>query len=309
VTRAAAAWQRFWFAPEPTSTLALVRIAVGLLSLAWALSLRSDLFALYASDGVLHAQPDAPGAWGLLAVADGDVALVCAYVALLAGAVALTLGLYTRLAALVVFVGLLSFARRNPYAVNDGDALLRLLVLYLMLSPAGAALSLDRLRRGREGAWEFPARAPWALRLIQLQLSLVYLSTVAQRLRGDHWTDGSAVSYVLRLEELQRLPLPAGLAADAGAMAVATYGTLALELALAILVWHRRTLPWALGLGVALHLAIEYALRVGFFSFAVLACYLAFLPPATATAWIGAVRRRLCPAAPAVSPDASRAAR
>ena len=292
---AAIAWERFWFAPQPTATLALVRIAVGALSLAWALSLAPDLFSLYSAGGIVPAQPGAqrPGVWGLLGIVPGDAALVTVYAALLGGSIALLVGLWTRLAAGVVFVALLSFARRNPFVLNDGDALLRMLALFVALAPAGASLSLDRLRRAGDRFWEFPARAPWALRLIQIQLSVVYLSTVWQKARGSYWTDGTAVSYALRLEDLQRFPVPAPVSDSLTLANVATFGTLATELALAVLVWSRRARPWVLGLGVALHLSIEYSLRVGFFSFAMLACYVAFISPEAAKAAILAGRDRL----------------
>ena len=38
-------WNRFWFAPEPTSTLAVLRIAVGLLLFAWTVTVLPDLGA------------------------------------------------------------------------------------------------------------------------------------------------------------------------------------------------------------------------------------------------------------------------
>ena len=294
MSRLAARWNGFWFAPEPTSTLALVRIALGVVAFAWALSLWSDLFDLYGVGGVVPSQPaGGPGTWGLLGIAGGDAPLVCVYAALLVAAPAVAVGFHTRLAAIVLFVTLLAFHRRNPFVLNDGDALLRLLALYMALAPAGAALSLDRLRREPEAFWEFPTRAPWALRLIQLQLCAVYLSTVVQRLSGEYWTNGSAVSYVLRLEDLQRFPVPAALCESMELARVATFGTLLLELALAFAVWNRRARPWVLGCGVALHLSIEYSLRVGFFSLAILACYLAFVPACAAQAWILALRDRV----------------
>ena len=46
------------------------------------------------------------------------------------------------------------------------------------------------------------------------------------------------------------------------------------RLAFAILVWNELR-PWVLLLGVMLHLGIEYAVRVGFFSFAALVAYVA----------------------------------
>ena len=47
---------------------------------------------------------------------------------------------------------------------------------------------------------------------------------------------------------------------------MATYGTLVVELAIGVLVWHRVARPWVLGVGVLLHLSIEVTLAVGFFS-------------------------------------------
>jgi hypothetical protein len=292
---AVAAWERFWFEPEPTSTLALVRIAFGLLCLLWALSLLPDLATLFSSDGVLQEQPanQGDGVWGLLQITSGPAAVLALCIAMIVASIALVLGLWTRLAALVVFLALMSFTRRNAFALNSGDGLVRIIALYLVLSPAGASLSLDRLRLARDRFWEFPARAPWALRLIQVQLSVVYLSTVWQKARGTTWNDGTAVSYSLRLEDLERLPVPDVLAESITLSNFATFGTLALELAIGILVWNRRARPWLLLIGVGMHLSIDYALHVGFFSYAIFVCYLAFLPPETVSAWLIRLRDRL----------------
>ena len=62
---------------------------------------------------------------------------------------------------------------------------------------------------------------------------------------------------------------------------VLTFGTLAVELSLGLLVWNRTLRPWILLAGVSLHLGIDYAIRVGFFSYAVLVLYIAFIPPET----------------------------
>ena len=51
--------------------------------------------------------------------------------------------------------------------------------------------------------------------------------------------------------------------------------------------------PWVLLAGVALHLGIDYAVRVGFFSYAVFVAYIAFLPPPTHSVnWILSARDR-----------------
>lgn len=290
------AWERFWFAPQATSTLALVRIGTGLLCLGWALSLIPDLFSLFSDGGAVPEHPTGQGdaVWGLLDIFPSDAALIAVYLALLLGSVALTLGLFSRGAALVVLVCLLSFARRDVWALNSGDGLVRLLPLFLVFAPCGEALSLDRLRRvGRERFWEFPERAPWALRLIQIQLSVLYVSTVWQKVRGLNWNDGTAVSYANRIEDLERFPMPEIFTDSVTVSNVLTFGTLAVELSLGILIWNRVLRPYVIGAGVALHLGIDYSIRVGFFSFAIFACYLAFITPEAASRAILAVRDRL----------------
>jgi hypothetical protein len=51
--------------------------------------------------------------------------------------------------------------------------------------------------------------------------------------------------------------------------------------------------PWVLLLGVGLHLGIDYAVRVGFFSYAVLVAYIVFIPPDAARSFILATRDRV----------------
>jgi hypothetical protein len=255
--------------------LALLRIAFGLVVLVWAVSLVPDVGAFFTSGGIW---PDAAiTRWGLLRVFPDPWAAWALLVMLMVAAVALSVGFHARVAAVLVLVGVMSFERRNPLVFNAGDGLIRIIAFYVALAPAGASLSVDRWRREREHFWEFPARAPWALRLMQIQLSVIYLSSVWEKLHGFTWRGGTAVAYALQLEDLHRFPLPAFAHTWAPAVALLTWGTLALELALGVLVWTRWRLP-VLAAGAVMHIGFAYALRVGFFSGAVLTLYLAFLP-------------------------------
>ena len=294
MTRLGRAWDDFWFTPQPTSALALVRIAFGLVALGWSLSLLPDLGAFFGPDGVVPAYEDpSKGVWTLLGASPSQAAVTAMAVALVVGCVALTAGAATRVAAVVVFVGLVSFQHRDPYVFNSGDGLLPIIALVLALSPAGAALSVDRLVRSRDRFWDAPARAPWALRLLQVQLSLIYLATAWSKATGATWDDGTAVSYTWRLEDLERFPMPDALATSLLVSNVATYGTLMLEVAIGVLVWVRAARPWVLGLGVLMHLGIDVFVRVGFFSYAMFVCYLAFLSPGAAERVVAAARARL----------------
>ncbi|MGH3937050.1 MAG: HTTM domain-containing protein [Pseudonocardiaceae bacterium] len=286
-------WNRFWFAPTATSTVAVLRIAYGILIVGWTLSLAPDLFAFFAVRGIVPEQLGNTLSWyDPLWIFQSDVTIVIMFSLLLLAAIALTLGWHARVASGIVFLGICAFQSRNPLIFNAGDGLVRLLAFYMMLAPSGVALSLDRLRKTRDRFWEFPLRAPWAIRLIQIQLSVIYLSTVWAKLRGVTWNDGTAIHYALRIGDLRRFPVPSFIVDSPIVVNLLTWGTLGVELALGILVWNRTLRPWVLWIGVVMHLLIDYSILVGFFSFVILVAYIAFVPPETMSKVILAVRDR-----------------
>jgi vitamin K-dependent gamma-carboxylase-like protein len=291
------AWNRFWFDPVSTASLAVFRIVFGLLTFAWAISLLPEVSAFYTKDGILprqqHFGGPLRGAWGLLGIFPSKGFLIVLVVALIVASICLTLGLFSQLAAVVVFLALMSFQRRNPFVVNSGDVLMRVLAFYLIFAPTSAALSLGRWLKNRKDFWTFPARSGWPIRLLQIQFSVVYLFAVWSKVRGTTWNDGTAVSYSLRIVDLERFPLPSLITHSALISNVLTYGTLVIELALAILVWNRTLRPWVLLAGLSLHLGIEYSIRVGFYGLTIMSLYLIWVPPERMEAFLLALRSRL----------------
>jgi len=270
------AWNEFWFRPQSTATLALLRIVVGGLTVVWTLVLMSDFDDLFGPDGVAAGPRLAPLLAGLLLVS----------------AICLTLGFRTRLAAATVLFCLLVLYRVNSLVWNTGDTLLRHLLLFLALSPAGAAVSIDSARRGRDRQWDFPLRQPWALRLVQVQVALMYVVSFTSKLKGSTWRNGTAVSYILRIAPDQRFVLPSAVTSSLTWSHALTWGTLAVEGAIPLLVWNRRTRPFVLAAGAALHLSIDLTLRTGFFTWIVLASYVSFVPPETAERILRRFRRQ-----------------
>src|SRR5206468_6924850 len=110
------------------------------------------------------------------------------------------------------------------------------------------------------------------------------------KLRGVTWPHGTAVGYAFRLEDLARFPVP-DIGASLALTHVLTYAVLAIEASIGVLVWNRRLRPWVLLVGVCLHLGIEYRLRVGFFSWAILVTYLAWVPADVAERVLARVAR------------------
>ncbi len=261
---------RSWaFAPVDTAPMAALRIACGLLVLGWAVSYLPDARTFLGDGGVTTGAVDGSAGWWAVDSLPAYTTLGVLVVA----AVALALGWRTRVAAVVVVVALVLVQRRDVYTLNSGDLLLRELAFFVALMPAGEVWSLDARRRGASAL-----RAPWALRLLQLQVSALYLFSVVAKLGGRSWQDGTAVGLAVQLEDLQRVVLPQGLATSVTFSALATYGTLVVEAFLVVGLWRAGTRWWAMAAGVAIHLGIEATLLIGWFSLTVIACYLAFVP-------------------------------
>ncbi|MDT5014041.1 MAG: hypothetical protein QOD39_201 [Mycobacterium sp.] len=273
-------WRTFWLRPQPAYTLGAVRIAFGAIVVLWTVSLVGDLGEFFSSYGVLPSQKDGAYEWGAFEIWTGDRALMIGWVVLLLAAIALTVGWHSRAAALIVFVLIMSFEFRNPFIFNSGDALLRLEAFFVALAPSGAALSLDQ-RRATGRFWSAQVRAPWSVRLMQVQVTLIYVATFLVRMSGHKWPDGTALSYAFRLEDMLIFPLPHWVSTNASLMNVATWGTLVTELLIGILVWNRWCRPYALIIGVVLHSIILVTVAVGFFTPAMFVLYLAFVDPDT----------------------------
>ncbi len=284
------AWRAFWFRPEPADTLGLVRIAFGALIIAWTLSLLPGLYEWFGVDGISRHGDVGPYRWSVFEIWTSDLVLLLGWVILLLAAIALTIGWHSRVAAILVFLLVVSFDRRNPSVFNSGDVLVRIEAFLIVLSPCGAALSLDQRRR-TGSFWSAQVRPRWPIRLMQCQLSVIYLATVNAKLSGSTWAEGTAVSYALRLEDMVLLPIPDFIRTNALLMNAATWGTLLLEFSIGILVWNRRLRPWVLGAGVLMHTGIMVTMAVGFFSPAMFVLYLAFISPDTARRLVGKLRR------------------
>jgi hypothetical protein len=260
--------RRWAFDPVDTAPMAALRIACALLTLGWTLSLLPDADTFLGSHGLTAGPVGGTRGWWTVDVSHPYAA--CAL--LLVAALALLVGWHTRIAAWAVFLGLLVLQRRDVYVLNSGDLLLRELAFYVALMPSGETWSLDALRH------EPQHRAPWGLRLLQLQLSGVYLFSVIAKLHGTSWQNGTAVGKAVQLEDLQRFVVPQWAATSVTVSALLTYGTLVAEAFLVFGMWFPRTRWKAMAAGVAIHLGIEATLLIGWFSLTIISCYLAFVP-------------------------------
>jgi hypothetical protein len=284
------AWHRFFFTPADPTSLGAIRIVVGLLALWSFLTIGFDLQGALGQDA--WADPDtirlylkdhdaAPTAWSLWFLVP-DRFLLPAWAAGLLVLVFFTLGVSSRVTAVLAWVITLSTARRAPVLFFGFDGTLVTWLFYLAASGAsGQAISFDRLlarRRHRAGPLPVPTvSANLGLRLIQLHLCLIYGASGLAKLQGPAWWSGNAVLMVLLLPEY-RVGDFTWLAAYPRFLNLMTHATVALEILYPVLVWVRVFRPLMIVGMVMLHVGIDLTLGLREFSLTMIAANLAFVP-------------------------------
>ena len=295
------AWHSFFFRPQSPLPIALFRILYGICVSVTLILLYPDWlewFGPHAWFSLQTMQSIEPGVrlnlFTLLPASDHWITGFFWFS--LAFAVLLTVGLWTRISSIVVFLCVVSIQQRALFITHGGDKFLRAAGFFLIFAPAGAALSLDRLirvRRKREGP-EIEARAPWAQRMIQFELAFLYFTSFLWKLRGHTWLDGTALFYVLHLHEIRRFPLPSWLQ-NAVVSKLVCWFTLALEFSLGTLIWFRRYRYYLLLSGLLFHLCLEYSLNTPMFQWDILTAYVLFIDPEDLRRAGGSVLRRVAP--------------
>lgn len=291
------AWNTFWFRPVSARPLGAFRVVIGLLVLVHLAFLTVDLDYWLTDRGLLQGG-EARALAGPLRPSPlqwvQDPVSVRGFVAASAAVATLfTLGWHTRVMGVLLYLALLSLHHRSIPTNCGPDNLLLILIFYLMLSPCGASYSFDARRVARRrGTPAEPLIVPWAQRLIQLHLCMIYLNTAILKCNGSSWLGGTALHYVLNNPEVGRFNF-SFLTAYPAFVNLLTHGGLLVEFALAFLLWNRAARPWAAAAGVALHGGVLLIVNVPLFGELMTACYLTFLTPGELESFLRALNPRL----------------
>lgn len=217
-----------------------------------------------------------------------------------------TIGFCTRVTAAVTWLGVLSYIQRSPTTLFGMDTIMIVVVLYLLLSPSGAAFSVDRLLAGwwlrraarREGR-ELPVLGPSpplvsanvALRLMQIHTCIIYFVAGVSKLQGQTWWTGTATWFTMANNEFS--PVRFQLYADflrflvehrwlwEVVMTGGTAFTVLFELGFPFLIWQRATRWLMLSCAILLHTGIAIFMGLNTFSFMMLTLILCFVPAST----------------------------
>lgn len=218
------------------------------------------------------------------------------------------LGLWTPITSKLTWIGSMMYIQRFYSTMLFGmDTMTNIGLFYLMLSPCGAALSLDRwlqvrAERRRLGAKYIPqppepkVSARLVTRLVQINFCILYGAAGTSKLLGGSWWNGTAPNRFLLnysfapFEVTYYTDLLKFLAAHRWLWeVVGTLGvvyTLCLELGFPFLVWNRRT-RWVMVCGsILLHTMIALLMGLVTFSLMMLALVVVFVPPEVVRQWV-----------------------
>jgi hypothetical protein len=272
----------FFFDPLPVSPVARMRILIGIILLIQALTLLPALDDFFGPDAFASpATLFAPGAlhfrliewWGGSAMAVKTVFAI--HVTASLGFLA---GFFTRTSGVIAYLTLLSIHHQNLTILNSGDTALRFALFFLILAPSGAMWSLDARRKSTHQAeGPVPTHAPWALRMIQLQTTAIYLFTALSKYPGQSWFDGTAVYYATRLWDFERFGIDP-LLNSLTALKLLSWTTLCLEFSLGTLIWIPKLRIPLILCGILFHLGIEFTMNIPWFEWIMIVLLIGMWP-------------------------------
>jgi hypothetical protein len=241
--------ERLLIADTDARPVALARIVIGVTAFARAYEAQRIFARLYAPTTIrLPYVPALP-----VVGENGANVLVAIWMAM---AAAFALGLWTPAAGTVLAATLAYVVLLDEQTYSNHLYLLALVIVLLVLANAGAVYSLDAWRaRGRAGG---AAAQLWAVFLLRTQVTAAYLFAGLSKINRVYLSGATMASYVsadvlVAVPERVRLPF----------VVVLSWGSIALEMWLAVALWRPRSRAAAIVIGVLFHAGMVALLPAG----------------------------------------------
>lgn len=297
---------RVWLDPEDATALGLVRIGIVSVLLASLLTHVGAVDAYFSSASTLQgewAREAFPSRFSIFFWIESPWAVRTIFAIGVVAHVLWLVGRFTPVAAFVSWFLWVNMTGRHPLLYSLPDQLQMVLCTLLLVMPTGRGLSLDARRRG-------PRTVPvWCRRVLMVQVATLYTATGLLK-HGNTWhRDHTALYYTLVNPYNRHFDTPDLFASlQPWLLAPATSVVLYWEIGFAIFLvlhalrhvarrawgprWWLVDLRWPiLGFGVAMHVGIQIALYVAWFSPLAIASYLAFVTPDEARRIVARIRR------------------
>ncbi|MBX9570189.1 MAG: HTTM domain-containing protein [Candidatus Obscuribacterales bacterium] len=262
-------WNDFFFKLSSPNPMAVVRIGLAFIFFVWLIVAFQSADTWYGGnvDAIVSLEQARlmlpPFTISLLTVFKPDSLFLQVFMSLgLLASLTLLVGWHSRISAILCFVILESLMHRNPFILSSSDELMSQMFFYVLISNSGLGLSFDSRNRNLDSSNKV---SPWAQRLLQIQICIVYLQTFWFKVVQPDWQSGNVIYYVLRTKEIANFPLPDFIANSPEICRYLTWTALLMELIIPVLIWWSPIRRIVMFLAILFHLSMEYCLTIPFF--------------------------------------------
>lgn len=215
-----------------------------------------------------------------------DVAVLAVYGLFLAAVAMFTVGFQMQWVKIVVWYLHLALFFRNQEVIYGADRMVNCVLFLLVLAPLGRFYAVDAWYRKARGKPDYAddgmlgrERASMVLRLVQIQLAVIYLFAGLAKLKHDHWWHGHAIWRAFVNPEFGGESMAKALAHVYWIGNLMTYTTLVVEVSYPYMIWNaKRRLPILVGI-IGMHAGIAILMKLFYFSSVMIAANLTFLTP------------------------------
>ena len=277
----------FWFADTDARIYAAFRVAFAVVALLNLIYLVPFRYSFFAETGLVDLRAaHSPGHFGIphfslfnvfTSETHVDVIFAISAVAM----ILLGAGVFTRCAAFWVWIWHLTITYRSAIATAGWDDILRVYSFLVLISPLGARWPW---RMKKPCITKLDPAPVYGLRLMFLQLLVIYWHSALCKLPAKDWLNGDLLSYYL-VSINARFPSASVLQFEP-LLKVMTWAVLLGEIIIPFLLIFRKTRWWGALFGILFHVGIFLLSRnLGIFCLAMMILYIPLLDP-KAVAWI-----------------------
>ncbi|SFX35778.1 Predicted thiol-disulfide oxidoreductase YuxK, DCC family [Thermoactinomyces sp. DSM 45891] len=199
-----------------------------------------------------------------------------------------TLGYRGRIISILNFVFVWSLFARNGIISDGGDNIIRILLLYLLFADTTSHFSVDAYYRRRRGNKGVVTKSTHEISLRNLlhnlavlacvvQVSLLYLTSGLHKAMGDLWQKGTALYYILQVDEYSHPFFREIITSSETLLVVGAYFAVLVQIAFPFLLFNRYTKYLAMAGVIGMHFGIFVVMGLFSFSFTMIANHLLFL--------------------------------
>jgi hypothetical protein len=197
---------------------------------------------------------------------------VILYISLYIFGIFALIGFFTNLSLICFFILLMSFQHRiRPILQSGGDVIANFLLFNLMLMPTGLSLSVDKYIFN----YDIDFTYGWPLRLIQVTLTLGYLSSALHKMRSWDWGCGHALKNALLFTMWSKNRFKK-LFANELIFKSANYITVWFQILAPFFFWIQELRLPTIIIGILIHFIMILTLKIGYFGPIMIVAILSF---------------------------------